>query len=600
VSFFSELQRRNVFRVTAAYVISAWLLAQVADLVLNNTGAPDWVMQAILLVLLLGLAPVVFFSWAYEVTPEGIKRESDVDQSGSITHITRRKLDRAITIVLVLAVAYLAVDKFMLDPLRDRELLESTADAVPVSLPQSGVKTIAVLPFVNMSDDADNEYFADGLSEELLNMLVKVPQLQVAARTSSFSFKGKDAKISDIARELNVSHVLEGSVRKSGDQLRITAQLIKADDGFHLWSETFDRTLDEIFVVQDEIAMKVTNALEVTLLGTSEMDVNADSYALYLRGIYFVRQRGPQNILTASKYLEEAVAADPSNYVAWASLAAAYNEMVNFAVITRSEGVPLVRSALDQALRGNPDDAFVRGAEGYIKKNLFWDWKGALEAVDRAYTLEPRNPVARNWRASLFVSIGRIEEAVRLYNESYALDPFSLSLHSSLGIAYTKLHRYDEAIELFSKQLEINPDYHWSHGNKGKAYLFQGDAERALIEIQKNPENIFKASSLPVVYHSLGRAAESDAALQSLISEYSLEGSSYFVATVYSWRGENDKAFEWLEKAYQANDTGIAYMLSENLFVPLLDDPRWPEFLEKVGLLEYWLAMPAEYGGPPA
>jgi len=588
-----------VFRVTVAYVVSAWLLAQVADLVLDNIIAPEWVMQTILLVLLLGLAPVVFFSWAYEVTPDGIKRESDVDRSDSITHVTSRKLDRTITFVLVLAVAYFATDKFLLSP--------AQPDTTPVTATTSGEvagtstadNSIAVLPFVNMSDDEDNEYFADGLSEELLNMLVKVPQLRVAARTSSFSFKGKDVKISDIARELNVSHVLEGSVRKSGDQLRITAQLIKADDGFHLWSETFDRTLNEIFVLQDEIAMKVANALEVTLLGKSKIEVSADSYTLYLRGVYFVRQRGPQNILKASKFLEEAVEVDSSNYIAWASLAASYNELINFGVITRNEGIPLVRHAIDQALRGRPNDAFIRGAEGYIKKNLFWDWNGALEAVDRAYQLEPRNPVARNWRASLMVSLGKIEEATRLYSESYALDPLSLTLHSALGIAYTKMHRYDEAIDLFSTQLELSPNYHWAFSNKGKAYLFKGDAERALIEIKKNPDNIFKASSLPIVYHSLGRTAESDAALQTLLSEYAKEGNSYFIATAFSWRGENDKAFEWLEKAFQAHDTGIAYMLSENLFSPLLEDPRWPAFLEKVGLLEYWQAMPAEYGGPP-
>jgi len=600
VSLFSELQRRNVFRVTVAYVVLAWLLAQVADLVLDNISAPDWVMQTILLVLLLGLAPVVFFSWAYEVTPDGIKRESDVDRSDSVTHVTSRKLDRTITFVLVLAVAYFAADKFLLSPAQPDSTPVTATTSDEVTETSTTDNSIAVLPFVNMSDDEDNEYFADGLSEELLNMLVKVPQLRVAARTSSFSFKGKDVKISDIARELNVSHVLEGSVRKSGNQLRITAQLIKADDGFHLWSETFDRTLDEIFVLQDEIAAKVAKALEVTLLGKSEVEVNADSYTLYLRGVYFIRQRGPQNILKASKFLKDAVEVDPSNYIAWASLAASYNELINFRVMTRDEGLPLVRHAIDQALRGRPNDAFIRGAEGYIKKNLFWDWSGALVAVDRAHQLEPRNSVARNWRASLMVSLGKVEEATRLYGESYALDPLSLSLHSALGIAYTKMHRYDEAIDLFSKQLELSPNYHWAHSNKGKAYLFKGDAERALIEIKKNPENIFKASSLPVVYHSLGRKAESDAALQTLLSEYGEEGSSYFIATVYSWRGEKDKAFEWLEKAFQAHGIGIAYMLGENLLEPLLEDPRWPVFLEKVGLLEYWQAMPAEYGGPPS
>ena len=597
-SLFAELSRRNVFRVGIVYAVTSWLIAQVADLAATTFLAPDWVMKMIIIILVLGLPVALLVAWAYEMTPQGLRRDtgSAGDQFDTVSQSS--KLDRTITALLVLALAYFAYDKFVLDPARDLAMLESAADAAPEVTPTSDYQTIAVLPFVNMSDDEDNEYFADGLSEELLNMLVKVPRLRVAARTSSFSFKGKDVKISDIARELNVSHVLEGSVRKSGNQLRITAQLIKADDGFHLWSETFDRTLDEIFVLQDEIAMKVTNALEVTLLGKSKMDVSADSYTLFLRGIYFVRQRGPQNILKASEYLEEAVEVDPSNFVAWGSLAASYNELINFAVITRDEGVPLVRHAMEQALLGDPDDAFIRGAEGYIKKNLFWDWKGALKAIEHAYLLEPRDPVARNWRASLMNSLGRFDEATRLYGESYALDPLSLSLHSSLGIVYTKMHRYDEAIELFSKQLELSPNYHWAHSNRGKAYLFKGDPERALIEMEKNPDNVFKAIGLPIVYHSLGRKAESDAALQTLISEYAAEGNSYFIATVFSWRGEKDEAFEWLEKAFQAHDSGIAYMLGNNLLVPLIDDPRWPPFLAKVGLLEYWQAMPAEYGGP--
>jgi TolB-like protein len=283
----NELKRRNVFRVAVGYVISSWLLAQVADLVLENIGAPDWVMQTIMLVLALGFPVVVFFSWAYEVTPEGIKRESEIDRTQSITHATARKLDRAITVVLLVALTYFAYDKFVVSPAREAVLVEATKQAVTEKIvtkqeksKHSG-KSVAVLPFVNMSEDSGNEYFADGLSEELLNMLVKIPELRVAARTSSFSFKDKDLTISEIAHELNVSHVLEGSVRKSGNKVRITAQLIKADDGFHLWSENFDRNLDDIFVVQDEIASKVTRALEVTLLGKSQADraINPEAYA---------------------------------------------------------------------------------------------------------------------------------------------------------------------------------------------------------------------------------------------------------------------------------------------------------------------------------
>jgi TolB-like protein len=311
VSIFSELQRRNVFRVSAAYVISAWLLAQVADLVLDNIGAPDWVMQTILLVLVLGLAPTVFFSWAYEVTPEGIKRESEVDRSQSITHFTGRKLDRTITFVLLLAVAYFAVDKFVLSPAQP--VATTTETSQELAETEAAGNTIAVLPFVNMSGDQENEYFSDGLSEELLNVLAKNPALQVAARTSSFSMKGEKLEIGEIGRRLNVDHVLEGSVRKSGDQVRITAQLIRVDNGFHLWSDTYDRKLDDIFAVQDEIAAKITAALLPQLVGESEAQTTAAASSDYA--------------VPAEAYQAYLLARDNFNRLTQSSIASAYEQL---------------------------------------------------------------------------------------------------------------------------------------------------------------------------------------------------------------------------------------------------------------------------------
>jgi TolB-like protein len=247
LQLFQELQRRNVFRVAIGYIVSCWLLAQVADLVLENIGAPDWVMQTIMLLMVLGFPVVVFFSWVYEVTPQGIKRESEIDRDQSIRSLTRRKLDRAIVAVLVIALAYFAYDKFVLGPQRESELVEGMKHAaaekeeVAADVATEPDNSIAVLPFVNMSSDEEQEYFSDGLSEELLNLLAKIPELRVAARTSSFSFKGKDLSVPEIASRLNVAHVLEGSVRKHDNQIRITAQLIQADNGYHLWSETYNR-----------------------------------------------------------------------------------------------------------------------------------------------------------------------------------------------------------------------------------------------------------------------------------------------------------------------------------------------------------------------
>ena len=295
MSLFEELKRRNVFRVAVGYIVSCWLLVQVADIVLENIAAPGWVMQTIMLMMALGFPVVVFFSWAYEVTPEGIKRESVIDRSQSITHVTGRKLGRAITAVLVIALAFLAIDKFVLSAGREKAAIESAVQEAKSQVLSENVaseetlaepyKSIAVLSFINMSDDASNEFFSEGLSEELLNLLAKIPGLRVTSRSSAFSFKGKDFLIADIGRQLNVSNVLEGSVRKAGNQVRITAQLIKVDGDVHLWSETYDRSLDNIFAIQDEIATAVVTQLKLKLFGDMPTTHATDpkAYALFLQ-----------------------------------------------------------------------------------------------------------------------------------------------------------------------------------------------------------------------------------------------------------------------------------------------------------------------------
>ena len=270
MSILRELRRRNVFKVGIAYIVVAWLLLQVADVILNNVTAPGWIFQVILLVLAIGLPLILLFAWAFELTPEGLKREHEVDRDESITTHTGKKLNRVIIGVLVLALAYFAYDKFQS---RSQELFAPVAleplknEQGTTVAEQADAKSIAVLPFVDMSAEKDQEYLSDGISEELLNVLAKVPELKVTSRSTAFFYKGKDFKISDIGRELNVAHVLEGSVRKSGNRVRITAQLIDVDSDTHLWSESYDRTLDDIFAVQDEIANEVVSELKVEILG---------------------------------------------------------------------------------------------------------------------------------------------------------------------------------------------------------------------------------------------------------------------------------------------------------------------------------------------
>jgi TolB-like protein/Tfp pilus assembly protein PilF len=610
MKLFEELKRRNVFRVAIAYSVTAWLVVQVAGQAADSFGAPEWVMKMLIVLSILGFPVALVMAWAYELTPEGLRRESAVEDGDRNARAKATRLNQTIIIALSAALAYFAYDKFILDPRRDAALLAGAEEPAALSeitperqeAENAEPVSIAVLPFTNLSDEEANEYFADGLSEELLNILAAIPDLHVAARTSSFSFRNRDVTISEIAETLNVSHVLEGSVRKSGDRVRITAQLVKADDGFHLWSENFDRTLDDIFKVQDEIARQVSEKLKVKLLGHTQIarDVDPEAYSLYLQGLYVFRQRGPENMPTARSLLEQSLAIDSEFGEAWGVLAAVYTEMVNFSLIPRVEGVALIRDAMDKAQQYAPNLAYVWGLDGYITKNLFWDWSSAHSKLDRAYELAPGNQVILGWRASLFASLGKIAEAVTLYEKALSLDPLRLSMHSALGLVYIKAGRFDDAIEIFEKQLRLDPDYHWAHSNKGKVWLFRGDFERALSEIQKNPDNQFKDVALAMVYSSLGREADAQILLDKLSTEFESGGFSAFIASVYGWRGEKDEAFLWLDRATESREAGIAYILGDRAFYALLDDQRWVEFLNKVGLYEYWLAMPPEYGGPPA
>jgi len=349
LSFFEELKRRNVFRVGIAYGVAAWVLLQVADLVLDNISAPAWVIQAMMLMVGLGFVAALVIAWAYEMTPEGIRREADVDRSDSIVAATGKKLDRIVIGFLVVAIAVLLYRQSVVAPVGPTVPSEPpvtehvVAESVVAELSEpasttttADIKSIAVLPFVNMSSDPEQEYFSDGITEEILNRLAKIQGLQVAARTSVFSFKGQSRDIREVAEMLGVNTMLEGSVRRDGEQIRITAQLIRASDGFHLWSETYDRKLDSIFAVQDEIAGQIATALQLNLgiarpgSGSSNPTTQPEVYDLYLRARALHRQRGP-GILTALELFQQALEIDPEFAPAWAGLAHSYTVVFAYA-----------------------------------------------------------------------------------------------------------------------------------------------------------------------------------------------------------------------------------------------------------------------------
>lgn len=469
---FAELQRRNVFRVGVAYVVAAWVVAQVADLVMENIGAPSWVMQSLLLLLTLGFVAALIIAWAYEVTPDGIKRERDVVRDESITHDTAKRLN-VITIGLVLvAISLLLADRFFLDDTRPaaagsaeissaRSSSGSETDAMDRG--SSGTapeKSIAVLPFVNMSPDKEQDYFADGISEEILNALVKAEGLQVSGRTSSFSFKGKDANIQEIGRALNVAHVLEGSVRKQGSQVRVTAQLIKAADGYHLWSETYDRSLENIFDVQDDISRHVSKELLKLLTPDNQgrlanaMTTNIEAYDLFLRGRDYIGKRIIDNIPTGIALLRNAVLLDPNFAEAWAVLAEAELVSPAYVVVDHDAATRRAQEYAQKAIELRPTMALPHAVLGFAQ----WDegsFMSAHLALQRAYEMEPNNVLVLRWLGSVYQALGLFDKAAELFEKAVELDPMSaVEVFNKASVQFS-LRNLDEAERLFERVGEL-------------------------------------------------------------------------------------------------------------------------------------------------
>ena len=447
-------------------------------------------------------------------------------------------------------------------------------------------KSIAVLPFVNMSNDKDQEYFSDGLSEELLNLLAKVSELKVIARTSAFSFKGKNEDVRIIAEKLGVDHILEGSVRKSGDKIRITVQLIKASDGSHLWSQTYDRKMDDIFQIQDEIAGAVVKELKVSLLGAKNISTpqNTEAYNLFLQGNYFASRRGKENFETALQYYKQALEIDSNYAPAWVGVAGVYSSQADYAFIPTTEGYTKARNAVQHALRSDPllADAYVALSRIYFVYD--WDWEAADTSIKKALELDPSNAFGLRLAGRGALALGRLDEAVTLCKQSMLLDPVQVQAHKNLALVFYYSGRLGEAEQASRKALELNPTYASGYYTLARMQLAQGKAEAALESILKESDESWRSFGLPLVYFKLGRKAESDSSLKEL-TEKRGEMSAYQIAEAHAFRGEIDFAFKWLERAYEQRDGGLTSTKVDPLLKNLHSDPRWKNFLKKMKLL---------------
>jgi TolB-like protein/class 3 adenylate cyclase len=447
-------------------------------------------------------------------------------------------------------------------------------------------KSIAVLPFVDMSAAKDQEYFSDGLSEELLNLLAKIPELKVIGRTSSFSFKGKNEDLRSISQKLGVAHILEGSVRKDGNKIRVTAQLIRATDGTHLWSETYDRDLDSLFKLQDEIAGAVVMQLKLKLLtapSSAASSSNIEVHNLILQGNYFYDKLDKDNVAKAIDFYNQALIIDSNDARAWGKLANAISRQSWQNYIDQNTGYEKARHA---ALKSISLDSKL--AIGYIELadiNLYhdFDWRGAEQGYQKALSLEPGNSEIIYGIGDLYQGIGRLEEAVSYAKQTIVLDPLKPLYHMNLGSVLTYAGQLKEGILSYTKALELDPRFQRAHIYQGRNYLLLGKVDLALKEMQQENNELFKSFGLALAYHALGRKKEADETLEEFTDKYQNDWS-YLIAELYAFRNEKDAAFIWLEKAYNKKDSWLYWFKGDPLLKNLKNDPRHNVFLKKMNL----------------
>jgi TolB-like protein/class 3 adenylate cyclase/Tfp pilus assembly protein PilF len=461
--------------------------------------------------------------------------------------------------------------------------------------------SIAVLPFINMSRDEENEYFADGLSEELLNVLTKIRGLRVASRTSAFSFKGKGVDIPTVAQKLNVATVLEGSVRKSGKRVRITAQLIEVSSDSHLWSETYDRELDDIFAVQDDIAQSVVKELRAALLGepaaiaadtavaadvrqasTGRSD-NPEAFQLYLQGKFFGERITQADTDKAIELFQRALAIDPNFALAWAGLSRVHQVQAGFGFAPIDEGYERARDAAQHALRLAPDLVEAHIELGLILEGHDWKWAAAGASFRRALELAPGDAHALRAAAGHARVLGRLDEALELIRRAIALDPLSARTHRYAALIYVMADRLDDAAAAFRLAIDLAPNAGLAHAFLAITRLMQGRNEEAVALAEAESHDVFRNVALAMIRHAQGRAAESDAALETLIDGFGWT-AAYQVAEVHAYRGDVEKAFEWLERAFAQRDPGVMFTATDRFLQPLHGDPRWQPFLRKMSL----------------
>ncbi len=567
------------------YLIVGWLLLQISDTLAPALRLPEWIHSAVAFLVILGFPIALIFAWAFELTPEGLKKEKDVDRSQSVTHVTGRKLDFIIIGLMAVALVYFSLDKFIARPAGDG--LEVAATPEVVEEPDN---SIAVLPFVNMSDDPGNEYFSDGLSEELLNALVRIGGLKVTGRTSSFAFKGQNTDLREIGRILNVANVLEGSVRKYENRVRITAQLIKTADGYHLWSETFDRELDDIFAIQAEIADRVTGALQVALLGPAGGNVdanverNSEAYEEYLRGMYIFQRNidDRDGLARARDHFGRALEIDADFVDAhWGMFKVwdRWHRNGHGSYDESAEQIAYYGAKLKQLAPGSEQESSANARSATIH----WDQLKARGILEDAVKRYPGSSNILSRYGAQTALLGNFDDGLAALQEAVRLDPLSLEYMSSMASVQQRVGDCEGARQTMDRALALDTGagrvrYHLA------MCIFEttGDASQALEIASAEPLGFMHGTALAIIFHRLGDPESAQQRVDTMVVEYG-DSAAYQYGQVYAQWGDTDTALEWLETAVTVRDPGLAQAGTDPLLEPLSDEPRFVKVLESAG-----------------
>jgi adenylate cyclase len=572
-SFFSELKRRNVYKVAVAYAVVAWLLVQVATQVFPFFEIPNWAVRLIVLLIVIGFPFALIIAWAFELTPEGLKRTEVADAE----HLPKRSRKHTWIYVVIIAGA-ISICVFYFGRYKSSKPTEGV---------ELSAKSIAVLPFVDLSQAKDQEYFCDGISEEILDALAKVEGLRVAARTSSFSFKGKNADVAEIAQKLNVQNVLEGSLRREGDRIRITAQLVNARDGFHLWSDTYERELQGVFAVQDEITRSIVDALKIKLavVPPTRTRQNTEAYDLYLQGVYFSNKSDEQSLRKSLSLFHQALDKDPNFARAWTGIAKAWEWLAD-AYVKPLEAYPAMRAAASKAIELDQTEAEAHCYLGDSKRVLDWDVAGGEAELKRALQLDPNLGTAHFFLALSLASRGEAESAQAHMKEAVKLDPLSPIIGSFSGMMQLAYRHLDDAIAELRRTQLLDPNYVYQHSELADAYREKGMFAEAL-ELYKKAGEVTRVSQagLAITYAKMGRRNEAERVLnelKTLAATHYVAGES--IASICVALGDNDAAFQWLERAYHEHSGSLQGIAVRPEFRPLHFDPRFADLLKRIGL----------------